>query len=254
MMLEQQTSLEAAPRAADPGQASPWRRAGLLSLPILAGYVPIGVGFGLLWVQQGLPGWAAPVLALVVYAGAAQFLAAGMIAAGQGPAEIALATLVLNARHLVYGLAFLDRFRGWSAAKAYFAFALTDETYAVLAARQPVGDGDGMEEGLLWRVAMLNHGYWVLGCALGAAAGHVLPPGLKGLDFALTALFLVLLLEQVRSRRKAMAAALAGGVAAVGVLLAGSGNTLLPILAVALAAVAAFGRRTGMRPAREVGP
>ncbi|WP_162305956.1 AzlC family ABC transporter permease [Oleisolibacter albus] len=225
-----------------------------MSLPILAGYVPIGVGFGLLWVQQGLPGWAAPLLALLVYAGAAQFLAAGMIAAGQGPMEVALAALVLNARHLVYGLAFLDRFHGWSAAKAYFAFALTDETYAVLSAHRPVRGGEDAEDGLLWRVALLNHGYWVLGCTLGAAAGHVLPPGLKGLDFALTALFLVLLLEQVRSRRKAVAAALAGSIAAIGVLLLGSGNTLLPILAVALAAVAAFGRGMGTGPMREVGP
>ena len=218
---------------------SPWRRAFLSSLPILAGYVPIGIAFGVLWVQQGLPPLGAPLLGLVVYAGASQFMAAGMLAAGQGPLEIALATLVLNARHAVYGLAFLENLPRWTAAKAYFAFALTDETYAVLAAR-PSKERD---PGLLWRVALLNQGYWVAGCAIGAAAGGLVAGGTRGLDFALTALFIVLLLDQVRTLRKGVAAVVGGAVALGGVLLFGTANTLLPVLAVALAAVALVDRR-----------
>ncbi|HYE49855.1 MAG TPA: AzlC family ABC transporter permease [Azospirillaceae bacterium] len=224
--------------------ASLWRRAFLLSIPILIGYVPIGIGFGVLWVQQGLDPLGAPLLGLVVYAGASQFLAAGMLAAGQGPVEIALATLTLNARHALYGLAFLDRFRGWSAAKAYFAFALTDETYAVLAAAGP-SDEDRRDGALLWRVALLNQSYWVAGCAVGAAAGGLVPSDAEGLDFALTALFIVLLLEQARTRPKAVAALVAALAAAAGMAAFGTANTLLPIMAAALAAVALVDRRTG---------
>ncbi|HYD64963.1 AzlC family ABC transporter permease [Azospirillum sp.] len=222
--------------------ASPWRRAFVLSVPILVGYVPIGIAFGVLWVQQGLEPLGAPLLGLVVYAGASQFMAAGMLAAEQGPVEIALATLVLNARHAIYGLAFLDRFRSWSAAKAYFAFSLTDETYAVLAAMPPDAAAR-RDDGILWRVAALNQGYWVIGCAAGAAVGGLVPAAVRGLDFALTALFIVLLLEQVRSRPKASAALLAGAVAAAGAWLFGTAGTLLPVLAAALAAVAILDRR-----------
>lgn len=221
--------------------ASPWRRAFVLSVPILVGYVPIGIAFGVLWVQHGLPPLGAPLLGLIVYAGASQFMAAGMLAAGQGPVEIALATFVLNARHAIYGLAFLDRFRSWTAAKAYFAFALTDETYAVLAAMPPDAAAR-RDDGILWRVALLNQGYWVTGCAVGAAVGGLVPAAVRGLDFALTALFIVLLLEQVRSRPKAAAALLAGAVAAAGAWLFGTANTLLPVLAAALVAVTVFDR------------
>lgn len=221
-----------------------WRRAFMLSLPILVGYVPIGMGFGVLWVQQGLDPLGAPLLGLVVYAGASQFMAAAMLAAGQGPLEIALATVTMNARHALYGLAFLDRFRGWTAAKSYFAFALTDETYAVLAAAGP-GREDVRHPGILWRVAMLNQGYWVIGCALGALAGSYVPAGIKGLDFALTALFVVLLLEQVRTATTRRAALVGGLVAAVGAALFGTANTLLPIMAAALVAVALLNRKAG---------
>ncbi|HEV7367449.1 AzlC family ABC transporter permease [Arenibaculum sp.] len=225
-----------------PGHASPWRRAFAASLPILAGYVPIGMAFGILWVQQGLEPMGAVLFGLLVYAGASQFMAAGMLAGGQGPVEIALTTLVLNARHVVYGLAFLDRFKGWSVAKAYFAFSLTDETYALLAARPPSGREEGAD--FLWRVAFLNQAYWVVGCALGALVGGLVPDALAGLDFALTSLFLVLLVEQMRVAERRTAALLAGALAAAGIAALGPANTLLPVLAVALSAVALVGRRT----------
>ncbi|HYD30861.1 MAG TPA: AzlC family ABC transporter permease [Azospirillaceae bacterium] len=223
---------------------SPWRHAFRLSIPILMGYVPIGMAFGVLWVQQGLEPSGAPLLAVIVYAGASQFMAAAMLAAGQSPVEIALATLVLNARHAIYGLAFLERFPKWSVAKGYFAFALTDETYALLAASPP-SDDPGRDRAILWRVAFLNQTYWVAGCAIGAVAGSLMPGGVSGLDFALTALFIVLLLEQVRAAEKARAALVATAVALAGVLVLGTTNTLLPILAAALAVVAVVRRRAG---------
>jgi 4-azaleucine resistance transporter AzlC len=225
-------------------RTSPWRSAFVLSIPILAGYVPIGVAFGVLWVQQGLPAFGAPLLGLLVYSGASQFMAAGMLAAGQGPVEVAVATFVLNARHAVYGLAFLDRFEGWSAAKAYFAFALTDETYAVLSVL-PRDACPERDRAVFWRLALLNQVYWVAGCAIGAALGGLLAGGTRGLDFALSALFLVLLMEQLRSADKRLAAVVAALAAAAGILLLGSEGTMLPVLAGALCVLTLFGRRIG---------
>lgn len=226
------------------GGATLWRRAFVLSIPILAGYVPIGVAFGVLWVQQGLPAFGAPLLGLVVYSGASQFMAAGMLAAGQGPVEVAIATFVLNARHAVYGLAFLDRFAGWGAAKAYFAFALTDETYAVLSVR-PRDARPEDDRGVLWRLALLNQAYWVAGCVAGVAIGGLLTGGTRGLDFALSALFIVLLLEQLRGADKRLAAAVAAFTAAAGILVLGTEGTMLPVLAASLCVLALLGRRLG---------
>lgn len=223
-----------------------WRKAFVLGIPILVGYFPIGMAFGVLWVQQGLLAFGAPLLGLLVYSGASQFMAAGMLAAGQGPVEVAAATFVLNARHAVYGLAFLDRFKGWSAAKAYFAFALTDETYAVLSARPPEADPE-RDRGVLWRLALLNQVYWVAGCAVGAGVGGLLPGAARGLDFALSALFIVLLVEQLRDADKRLAAAVAAVAASAGILALGPDGTMLPVLAGTLCVVALLGGRRGSR-------
>lgn len=230
--------------------ASLWVRAFVLCIPVMAGYLAVGAAFGILWVQQGLEPLGAPLFGAVVYAGASQFMAAGMLAAGQGAVEIALATFVLNARHAVYGLAFLDRLPSWSAARVYFAFALTDETYAVLASASPLRDPQ-RDRGLLWRVALLNHLYWVVGCAAGVVLAGVVPPELAGLDFALAGLFLVLLIEQVRMPGRRASAVAAGAVAAVGAMLFGTGGALVPVLAAALVVVSLMGRsmeRPGEHP------
>ncbi|MBE0475018.1 MAG: AzlC family ABC transporter permease [Rhodoferax sp.] len=165
-----------------------------LSVPVAMGYVPLGMVFGFLFVQAGAPWWLALFASILVFAGAAQFMMVPMLAAGLPLAAIALATLVVNLRHVFYGLSLLDKLPTKPLARWYLVFALTDETYSVLTTL-PAGTSTRQ----MVTVALLNQGWWVLGTLLGALIGAQAQIGLVGLDFALAALFAVLAVEQWRS-------------------------------------------------------
>lgn len=202
-------------------------------VPVLLGYTTIGFAFGLLLTGSGLPWWLSPLMALFVYAGAAQFMGVGLLASGAGILEIGVLTLLMNARHAVYGLSMLDRFRGAGKWKPYLVFGLTDETYGLLTTVVPP---EGIDRTAFYGlVTVLNQLYWITGCALGAALGAALPFDTAGLDFALTALFVVLLVEQLRvvRRPEPYLAALAAG--AIAWLLADSRDFLLVSLLAAMA-------------------
>lgn len=161
------------------------------------GYIPLGMAFGFLLTQAGAAWWLAPVMSLFIYAGAAQFMVVPMLASGQTLAAIAIATLVVNLRHIFYGLSVLDRLPDNRWARTYLAWALTDESYSLItplppeaSARQVVG------------VAMLNHGWWILGSTLGAVIGTSISPSLQGFDFSLAALFAVLVVAQWRTHHQ----------------------------------------------------
>lgn len=159
------------------------------------GYVPLGTVFGFLFVQAGGAGWQAVLASVLVYAGAAQYMMVPMLAAGLSPWTVAAATLVVNARHVFYGLSLLERFpsAGWR--RWYMVFALTDETYSVLTTLPE----DATERQRLL-IAGLNQAWWVLGSAAGAVMGSQLQLAWQGLDFVLAALFTVLAVEQWRQR------------------------------------------------------
>ena len=216
------------------------------SVPVLLGYVTIGIAFGLLLVKSGQPWWLSPIMSVIVYAGAAQFMAVGLLAAGTGIAQIAVLTLLLNARHMVYGLSLLDRFASCKRFKAYLVFALTDETYGILTTVEaPKGFGGAPasaedREAYYAAVSALDQSYWVIGSVAGALVGGLLPFDATGIEFALTALFIVLLIEQMRSVRKAapyLVAAIATGAA---LLLVGPANFLIAAILASIAGILPF--------------
>lgn len=161
------------------------------------GYVPLGAVFGFLAVQAGAPAVLVLAASVLVYAGAAQFMMVPMLAAGLPWPTIALATLVVNMRHMFYGLSLLHSAPRQRWARAYLMFALTDETYSVLTAL-PAGTPPAHWVG----VAALNQGWWLLGTSLGLVLGTRAQLDWVGLDFALAALFAVLTVEQWRSARR----------------------------------------------------
>lgn len=169
-----------------------------LTAPVAMGYLPLGTVFGFLFVQAGGHWSLALLSSLLVYAGAAQYMMVPMLAAGMPLTTIALATLVVNLRHIFYGLSLLERLPHGRLLRGYMAFALTDETYSILTTL-PAGT-PARQMALL---ALLNHGWWILGSALGALIGSQARIELAGLDFVLAALFAVLTVEQWRSRRRA---------------------------------------------------
>jgi 4-azaleucine resistance transporter AzlC len=212
------------------------------SVPVLLGYITIGIAFGLLLVKSGQPWWLAPVMSVVVYAGAAQFMGVGLLASGMGIAQIALLTLVINARHMVYGLSLLDRYSASKRWKAYLIFALTDETYGILTTVEPPTDAssDRARESFYAAVSALDQLYWVIGSALGALVGGLLPFDARGIEFALTALFIVLLVEQMRAVRRAppyIVATIATGGA---LLLVGPANFLVVAILASILGILPF--------------
>ena len=164
------------------------------SLPILFGFIPLGIAFGLLFQELNYPWYFASLMGIIVYAGAAQFMAIGFLSAGLGVVEIAMSTFFLNSRHMFYGLSFLESFGNWNIRKLYLIFGMTDETYALLTTIQ-VPDSFVKERYYLY-ITLFAQFYWVLGCTIGALLADILAFNTDGMEFAATALFVVLLIEQ----------------------------------------------------------
>lgn len=204
------------------------------SIPVLLGYAAIGVAFGLLLSGTGYPWWLAFVMSLWMYAGAGQFIAVGLFAAGTTLWEACLVQLIVNARHIAYGLSMLNRFKDLGSFKPYLVFSLTDETFALLSSLPEEKFSKEEKRLFMFYVALLDQCYWVSGSVLGAAAGALLPFDMKGIGFALTALFVVLMIEQIKMVRKPGIFIISAAAALAGVFLFPGKLSLLAALAIAL--------------------
>lgn len=161
------------------------------------GLVPLGLAFGVVVTHAGLPWWCAVLFTSVIYAGSLEFLLVPLAVAAVPLATIALTAFLVNVRHVFYSLSFpLHRVNG-RLAKSYSTFAMTDEAYALTTAEN-ARKWPGRR--IVW-LQVLLHLYWVLGATVGALLSTLLPSGLSGLDFAMTALFTVLALDALRDRR-----------------------------------------------------
>ncbi len=208
------------------------------TLPVMAGYLFLGTAFGILLKDKGYgPLWAL-AMSLFIYAGSMQFVAAGLLAAAFSPLTALAVTLLVNARHLFYGLTMLEPFSDMGWRKPYMVFSLTDETYALLngmKAPNTVGEQD-----TFFLISMLNQSYWVLGSLFGSMVGEWLAFDTDGIAFAMTALFVVIFVEQwlgvekekaVQGFYKAHGPAIIGvGVSIVSLLLFGPDQFLLPAM------------------------
>jgi 4-azaleucine resistance transporter AzlC len=216
------------------------------SVPVLLGYLAIGIAFGLLLVDEGYPWWLALVMGIVMYAGAGQYIAVGLFAAGTTLWEAVLIQLVVNARHMAYGISMLKRFQKAGPGKYYLIFALTDETFALLSSLPEPGRdsvaADGGVPGLspegqglfMFYVSLLNQCYWVSGSVIGAVAGSLIPVNTEGVGFALTALFIVLMIEQMLRVRRPGVFITSTLAAVLAVILLPARLSLLSALALAL--------------------
>ena len=208
------------------GKLKTFKYAFVRSLPIMAGYIVLGLGFGVLLQSKDYGvGWALAMGGLI-YAGSMQYVAIDLLAGGASLISAALMTLMVNARHLFYGISMLERYKDTGAAKPYLIFALTDETYSVVCSGD-VPDGVDRKKYYFW-VSLLDQFYWVVGCVAGALLGSVLPFDTTGIDFSMTALFLVVMVEQWRSTRDHTPALVGLGVSLVCLLIFGSSNFLIP--------------------------
>lgn len=200
------------------------------TVPVMAGYLSLGAAFGLLLQSAGYgPIWAL-LMSLFIYAGSAQFLAVELVAAGATLPQVALLTVLLNFRHLFYGLSMIEKYRGTGIKKIYLIFALTDETYALLTSNKvPEGIDDG---NYYFAVTLTNHLYWILGTLLGSVAGSLIPFDTTGIDFAMTALFAVMVVEQWKTHRNHIPAVTGFVITVAALYIFGADNFLIPALIV----------------------
>ncbi len=197
-----------------------------VTIPVLLGYLSIGIAFGLLFENAGYNFIWAFFFSLAVYAGAMQFIAVSFFYGGIGLIQIAVMTLVINFRHIFYGLSFLDRFHGMGMKKWYMAFALTDETYSLLCGKQAPADVD--ERKFFFSVALLNQAYWVMGSVIGSLAGTMITFDTTGMDFAMTALFIVIFIDQWKAYASHIPALIGLGSTIAVLLVIGPDNIVIP--------------------------
>ena len=209
-------------------------RALRLTLPVMCGYLFLGTAFGAMLAQAGFgPAWALAASTLV-YAGSLQFVMVPLMAAGTSLVTVALTALMVNARHLFYGLSYIERFSRMGRLRPYMVFSLTDETYSVFCG-MPGEESDGV----MVRVALYDQLYWVAGSVAGALLASSLPVDLTGIDFSMTALFIVICVERARERGSRAAMAVGAACALVSLALLGPERFLAPALAATALALTA---------------
>jgi 4-azaleucine resistance transporter AzlC len=167
------------------------------TLPVFTGYIVLGAAYGILMDSKGFSLFWILLASIFVYAGSMQFVTVALLAAGFDPLGAFLMTLAVNARHIFYGISMLDQYRGIGRMKPYLIFSLTDESFSILCSAKPP---EAIErKWFYFFISFLDHSYWIIGSLLGGILGSLLHINTKGIDFVLTALFVVILIDQWKS-------------------------------------------------------
>lgn len=211
------------------------------TLPVMTGYIFLGIGFGLLLQSNGYNAWWAFFISLTVYAGSMQYVAVNLLAGGAGLLHTALTTLTVNARHLFYGISLVEKYKDTGKRKPYLIFALTDETYSLVCGEES-GRRAADKNRYFFLVSLFDQVYWITGSVIGALLGEVIPFNTQGIDFALTALFITIFVEQWLSTRAHRPALLGVGISVV-CLLIFEDNFLIPALLLITASLLLLRRR-----------
>ena len=200
-----------------------------LTLPVCLGYVPLGAAFGVLLSEAGYGVLWSLLSAASIYAGSMQYMAVSLLTSGAGLLTTALTTFVVNARHLFYGVSMLEKYRrtGWM--KPYLIYGLIDESFSLNCA---VEIPDGVDPNWFYFfVTLLNHIYWIAGSCLGNLLGNILRFDTTGIDFVMTALFVVLFINQWKEAEDHRPALAGVGFTVLSLLIFGSESFMLPAMA-----------------------
>ena len=223
------------------GYGKAFRAAFPYTIPVLTGYLFIGIAFGVMYQEKGYNFIWAALMSILVYAGSGQYLAVNFFAPGVSFLSVMFMTFMVNVRHIFYGLSLLERFAKMGKQRLYMMFSLTDETYSLYFITNVPKDVD--EHKFLLAIALLDQSYWVLGSVIGAVAGALIPFPTTGIDFAMTALFVVICVDQWKAAKTHIPAVTGFICGALFLVLIRSSNFILPALAAAVAMLL-FLRRT----------
>ena len=197
------------------------------TLPVLAGYIVLGAGFGMIMNASGYGPVYSLAMSMFIFAGSMQYAAIGLFMDNVSLAVVALTTLVINARHLFYGISLIDRYKDTGVKKPYLIFALTDETYSIVC-------NSDKGENYCFLVSLFNQIYWVAGTVIGALAGKLISFNTTGLDFALTAMFITIFVDQWMKTKDHIPAIIGVLAAFACLMIFGSDNFLIPSMIIIL--------------------
>lgn len=205
-----------------------------LTIPIMAGYVFLGISFGILATSKGLPLYYPVLMGIVIYGGSMQFAAVNLLLAAFNPIGAILLTIMVHARHIFYGITMLVPFNQLKNGfrKVYCMFGLTDETFSLLASLEVPEEQD--RNWVYFLVTFLNQCYWVIGCGLGAVIGSNLTFNTEGIEFVLTALFLTIFVEQWLNASSHRPAIIGLVGSAVCLVIFGGANFMIPAMIIIL--------------------
>ena len=220
------------------------KRAFLATIPVLTGYVVLGMGFGMILKSKGYGVLWALGMSVFIYAGSMQYVAIDLITGSASLLVTALTTLAVNARHLFYGISMVDKYRNVKK-KHFLIFGLTDETYSLVCSDAVTG-GVGDTGQFYFFVTLFDYLYWIAGSVIGSLLGSVIPFSTEGIDFALTALFVTVFVEQWLTTKNHLAAILGVAASVSCLLIFGSENFLIPAMILIAIALTAMRNKEGI--------
>ena len=222
-----------------------FKKALTAALPVMYSYLIIGMGFGMVVQSRGFGALWAGAMSVFIYAGSMQFVALELIGSGASLLTAAITTVMVNLRHVFYGLSMVDKYKTTGAFKPYLIYALSDETYSLVC--NPPELLPGEERVFYLLVTAMDQSCWVLGSILGGLLGAALPFSTQGIDFALTALFVSVVAEQWLSTKEHTPALLGLGLSLLCLLLFGADQFLLPAMVLILLGLSLYRRGKGAK-------
>lgn len=212
------------------------------TIPVMAGYLVLGIGFGMVLRTRGYGILWALAMSAFIYAGSMQYVAIDLLTGGVSLITAAVTTLAVNARHLFYSISMIDKYQNQKR-KNFLIFTLTDETYSLVCSEVP----DGTDaSSYYFYVSLFDYIYWIGGSAIGSVLGSVLPIRTEGVDFALTALFLTVFVEQWLTTKNHLSAIIGVGASVVCLLLFGSDKFLIPTMVLITCLLLAMKNKEGI--------
>ena len=205
------------------------------TVPVMTGYLCLGMAFGVLMKTNGYGVVWSVLMSLMCFAGSMQFVTITLLTTAFDPVQAFFLSIMVNARHIFYGLSVLDKYKGLGRVRAFLIFSLTDETFSLVSTLEPP-EGVERRDFYFW-ISLLDYGYWVLGSAIGGLLGGLITFNTTGLDFALTALFVVLFLEQWKKRENRPAGLIGIVCTVVSLAVFGPDNLVIPAMVLILAAL-----------------